>query len=495
MTEMFNPTWDALADHPFPCWLREAKFGIYTHWGPYAVPGYGGRHQAVNGSWYARHMYLRDRGEYENFTKNYGEITPAFGYKDIIPHFKAERFDAEQWADLFRRSGAKFAGPVAIHHDNFAMWDSNVNPWNAAAMGPCRDITGEMANAIRAEGMKFIATFHHAFNWWFFPKHDQNDTRDPEASMLYSRRQSGDQIPDEKFHEDWLAMVMEVVNGYEPDLIWFDFGLGFLRDRYRRMMVSQYYQAAEKWGKQVAITYKKTAAGYNLPPLSAMLDFEVGKMNELTPYPWITDTTIDTGFRGGWSHISNVGFKSPERLIHNLVDRVSKNGYLLLNVGPRGDGSIPQGAQACMLEMGRWLEINGEAIYGTVPWIIAGEGPTKPNTSGDFNEGSETRFNSSDIRYTTKDDNLYAICLGRPGDQLSMKCFLDRSNNPDDVLTGSGPNRSSQLLIEQDIERISMLGHDGPLHWRLDNDGLTVDLPERVPSVYANTFKIELKSV
>lgn len=489
----YQPSWNSLADHTFPAWLRDAKYGIYTHWGPYAVPGYGGRHKSVNGSWFARHMYLRDRGEYEHFTKHYGEITPDFGYKDIIPHFKAEQFDAEQWADLFRRSGAKFAGPVAIHHDNFAMWDSKINPYNSKAMGPCRDITGEMAKAIRAEGMKFIATFHHAYNWWFFPKRADNDTLDPKASMLYSRRVKGEDMPDEKFHEDWLAMVNEVVDGYEPDLIWFDFGLGFLRDRYRRAMVQHYYNAAEHWGKEVAITYKKTSTCYNLPPLSGMLDLEMGKMNEMTPYAWITDSTVDTGFNGGWSHIANVGFKSPERLIHNLIDRVSKNGYLLLNVGPRGDGSIPEGAQECMLELGQWLELNGEAIFGTVPWIIAGEGPTKPNESGGFNEGSEIRYNSGDIRYTTKDDNLYAICLGRPGDKLRMQCFIDRSASPQDVLTGSGPNRSSQFLATQDIERITMIGHDGPLPWTLDNDGLTVDMPPQVPSLYANTLKIELR--
>lgn len=487
----YEKTWNSLSSHPFPTWLRDAKFGIYTHWGPYSVAGYGGARKFLNGSWYARHMYLQDSREYEYHCKHYGKPSKACGYKDLIPMFKADKFDPAEWAEIFRNSGAKFAGPVAAHHDNFAMWDSKINPWNSAAMGPCRDVTGELAKAIRAEGMNFITTFHNAYNWWFFPKDEQFDTLDSEANMLYSRCRQERDLPDEKYHNDWRDMIYEVIDSYQPDMLWFDFGLGLLRDKYRKEFLAYYYNKAEEWGREVAVTYKKTGAGYNLPPLTAMLDFEVGKMNELTPHPWISDTSVDTGFGGSWSHVRNVGFKSGERLIHNLIDRVSKNGYLLLNVGPRADGTIPEGAQECLAKMGKWLDINGEAIYGTVPWIHAEEGPTKGFESGDFNEGCEMRFNSADIRYTCKDNNIYATCMGRPGERLTMKVFLDRTYDSDEVLTGTGPIRNAQYLYPEDIKRITMLGNDGPLPWEFDDDGLQVDIPPKVPSDIAVSLKIE----
>ncbi len=488
----FKPTWDSLSQYPMPAWLRDAKFGIYTHWGPYSGAGYGGNRRYLNGSWYARHLYLEDGREYDYHCEHYGKPSPTFGYKDLIPLFKAEKFDAEAWADLFRRSGAKFAGPVAAHHDNFAMWNSAINPWNAARMGPCRDVTGELAAAIRAAGMKFIATFHNAYNWWFFPKDEAFDTLDPAGEMLYSRRRQERDLPDQKFHDDWLAMVGEVVDGYQPDLLWFDFGLGLLRDSYRRRMLADYYNRAAEWGREVTVAYKKTGAGFNLPPLTGLLDFEVGQANELTAHPWLTDTSIDTGFGGSWSHVRNVGFKSAERLVHNLVDRVSKNGYLLLNVGPRADGTIPMGAQEALEKMGSWLAINGEAMYGTVPWICAGEGPTQTAGAGHFTEGCEPRFTSADIRYTCKGQNLYAICLGRPGDRLTMRVFLDRTYDSNEVLTGTGPIRNAQYLYPEDIRQISMLGHDGPLPWHFDEDGLQVELPRKVPSDIAVSLRIEL---
>lgn len=486
----FLSTWTSLSNHCIPQWLRDAKFGIYTHWGPYSVASYGGNRRYLNGSWYARHMYLAGAREHAHHCEHYGRPDPNRGYKDMIPLFKAEKFDPEQWAELFKDSGAKFAGPVVGHHDNFAMWDSQINPWNSVCMGPKRDVTGELANAIRGQGMKFAATFHNAYNWWFFPKDETIDTLGPAADMLYSRRRGERELPDEKYYEDWLGMVKEVIDGYEPDLLWFDFGLGLLRDRYRRRMLAYYYNQAEKWGKEVAVTYKKTGAGYNLPPLTAMLDFEVGKMNELTPHPWISNTSIDTGFGGAWSHVRNVGFKSAERLIHNLIDRVSKNGYLLLNVGPKADGTIPEGAREALKKMGELLAINGEAIYGTVPWIHAGEGPTATAdmASGDFNEGEELRFNSSD-----KDNYLYAICLGRPGERLTMRIFLDRTDNSNEVLTGTGPIRNAQYLHPQDIKRISMLGDGEDLPWQFDDDGLQVDLPAKVPSDIAVALRLEIE--
>ena len=477
--QRYEPTWTSLSMHPFPAWLRDAKFGIYTHWGPYSVAGYGGNRRYLNGSWYARHMYLDDCREHDYHCRNYGKPSPESGYKDLIPLFTAEKFDAGEWAQLFKDAGARFAGPVAIHHDNFAMWKSKVNPWNAAAMGPKRDVTGELEQAIKRQGMKFITTFHHAFNWWFFKKSDAFDTLDPAAEGLYSRRKEEKELPDAKYLKDWYDQVIEVIDAYDPDMLWFDFGLGRIPERFRKHFLAYYYNKARDAGKEVTVAYKRFGGtGYNLSALTGLFDLEVGKMNDLTPHTWLSDTCVDAGPRGCWSHVRDIGYKSPERLIHNLVDRVSKNGYLLLNVGPRADGTIPEPAQDCLREIGRWLAINGEAVYGTVPWLRYGEGPTKIEGGSHFNEDNEPRFTCHDLRYTCKDDALYVTALGRPGERLTCaslgQCF---THYPEDIL------------------KIEMLGGEGAeLKWFLNEDGLSIEVPQAVPSTVAVSFKITTRN-
>jgi alpha-L-fucosidase len=195
-------------------------------------------------------------------------------------------------------------------------------------------------------------------------------------------------------------------------------------------------------------------------------------MNEMAEHVWVTDSTIDAG--SGWSHVKDIGYKSVERLVHNLVDRVSKNGYLLLNVGPRADGTIPEGAKDALEGMGKWLKVNGDAIFGTTPWLVAGEGPTKVKGGGMFNEDSEARMGARDIRYTTKGKAIYAICMGRPGDEFTSKKL--------------------KLLYEDEIKSIEMLGGESNLKWRRDDDeGLTITVPEKMPCEHAVTFKVNLK--
>lgn len=469
----FDATWESLSRHQMPKWLMDAKFGIYTHWGPYSVPAYGS-----NGTWYGHKMYKQDTPEYRHHLKTYGD-SREFGYKAFIPMLTAENFDAEEWAQLFADAGAKFAGPVAIHHDNFAMWGSKVNSWNSVAMGPKRDITGELAQAMRSQGMKFIATLHHSANWGFFPKDEAFDTVDPAASGLYSRRSSPGEPFDEQFLSDWYAQILEVIDGYSPDMLWFDFGLGRIPEKYRKHVLAYYYNWAAERGKEVTVAFKAFGrGGYNLSALTGLYDLEVGKMNELTPFTWLSDTCVDAGPNGCWSHVRGIGYKSPERLIHNLVDRVSKNGYLLLNVGPRADGTIPEPAQACLREIGKWLRINGEAIYGTVPWLQYGEGPTAVDGGSHFNEDNEPRFTCHDLRYTTKGDAVYITCLGRPGEVVTCPS-LGKQN----------------FLREQDIESIAMLGADHErLHWWLDEDGLNIEVPAVVPSDIAVSFKVATRT-
>ena len=468
----FEPTWNSLSQYAMPEWLRDAKFGIYTHWGIYSVPAYGS-----NGTWYGNNIYNPKCPHFRHHAETYGD-QKEFGYKDFIPQFTAEKFDADEWAQLFKDAGAKFAGPVAIHHDNFAMWDSVVNPWNSKAMGPKRDVTGELEKAIKGQGMKYITTFHHAYNWWFFPKSEDFDTVDPAAEVLYSRAKTDKDLPDAEYLRVWYEQIIEVIDKYDPDMLWFDFGLGRIPERYRKHFLAYYYNRAHETGKEVTVAYKAmNDEGYNLSALTGIYDLEVGKMNELTPNTWLSDTCVDAGPQGCWSHVNNIGYKSSERLIHNLIDRTSKNGYLLLNVGPRADGTIPQPAQDCLRDIGKWLEINGEAIFGTVPWLHYGEGPTKTEGGSHFNENNEARFTCHDVRYTCKDDAVYVTSLGRPGQVLSCPKMA-----------------KCEQLHPQDILKIEMLGDDGsPLEWAIDVDGLHITVPDVVPSTVAVSFKITVK--
>jgi len=283
--------------------------------------------------------------------------------------------------------------------------------------------------------------------------------------------------PSEEFLTLWRDKLREVIDRYRPDMIWFDFGLGRIRESYRREVLAYYYNRASEWQREVVVTCKQVPAGhFNLPPLTALTDLEVGKMNSLTPHPWLTDTSVDAGPRGAWSHVRAVGYKSVERLVHNLVDRVSKNGYLLLNVGPRADGSIPAGARECLRGIGKWLAVNGEAVFDTVPWLVAGEGPTSASGDGHFNETNEPRFTAQDVRFTSGGNCIYAVCLGRPGDEVTLTTFRQR-----------------HYLYPEDIASVGMLGCDRELPWRLDTDGLTIQTPAKIPCEHACAFKIALR--
>ncbi|MBT3296832.1 MAG: hypothetical protein HN919_07125 [Verrucomicrobia bacterium] len=479
----YSETWKSICEHEAPEWFRNEKFGIYTHWGPYTVPAYGGsssalcggRHDFYNSAWYPRHMY--DEGSPCNLhhTKTYGS-PDTFGYKDLIPQFTAEHFDAEEWVEIFKNAGARFVGPTAQLHDGFAMWKSKVNRWNCADMGPKRDVMGEFAAAARGADLRFVATFHHSYHWNFFQNARGKgfDLDDPEFEDLYIRAHDPRETPDKAYHDRWRDQLYEVIDQYSPDLLWFDFGLELIRSDYKKAFLAYYYNQALQKDQDVAVTFKNR----DLPPGAGIFDLEVGKMDDLCLFPWLTDTSVDCVPRGNWAYSASAAFKSPERLIHNLVDRVSKNGQLLLNVGPRADGTIPEGAQRVLKKMGEWLRINGDAIYDTRPWYTAGEGPTKSavdmSHGGHFNETGEPRYCAHDIRFTTAENAIYATCLGIPGDEVFINAFKGRVS-PDE------------------IKQVTMLGVEPPLTWRHDRDeGLIIDAPVKMPSEYANTFKIEM---
>ena len=257
------------------------------------------------------------------------------------------------------------------------MWDTAYSEWNAAKMGPKRDIVGELSVAIKKAGLKFVTAFHHAENWYFFPVWDKRyDCGDPRYSGLYGPIHEKGAQPDKAFLDRWAAKVREVIDKYRPDFLWFDFGLGFVPETYKKELLAHFFNAAAAEGRDVVVSYKD----HDLPVGVGINDLELGQEREMTYHEWITDSSVDN--QGAWGYVRGAGFKTTENLVHNLMDRISKNGYLLLNVGPKPDGTIPEEAREILLGLGRWLEVNGEAVYGTRPWIVAGEGPTKLDERG-----------------------------------------------------------------------------------------------------------------
>jgi len=472
-TGPYKPDWASLRTYPVPQWLRDGKFGIYTHWGVYSVPARG-----PNGTWYAHYVYVNP----DSADRKYQEATfgalEKFGYKDFIPMFTGEKFDAEEWAELFLKSGARFAGPVAEHHDGFAMWDTQYSEWNAAKMGPKRDVVGELAKAIKKRGMKFVTAFHHAEHWDYFPTWDKRyDCGDPRYSGLYGPIHEKGALPTKEYLDLWEKKIVEVIDKYEPDFLWFDVGLDIVHEDYKKNLLAYYYNKSVTQKKEVLVTYK----AHHLPPGVGMVDLEQGQENEMTYHEWITDSTVDAG--KAWGYVKDVPFKSLDNLIGNLVDRVSKNGYLLLNVGPKPDGTIPAEARELLLGMGKWLEVNGEAIYGATPWLEAGEGPTKlkPKPGGHaFKEDSNLSFTREDIRFTVKENVLYATVLAWPGEAVLIRSLARHG--------------SWMLLYPSEIASITMLGDGKPLKWEITTEGLRIQTPKTKPCDHAFVFKIVRKS-
>lgn len=470
MLEIYQSNWNILKTHPTPRWFQEAKFGIYTHWGVYSVPAHG-----PNATWYPYNMYRPGTPQYDHHLQTYGPPS-QFGYKDFIPRFTGSQFDPDKWAELFKQAGAQFAGPVGEHHDGFCMWNTRHSEWSAARMGPRRDVVGELERSIRRQGMRFMVALHHAENWWFYPHWRQDyDTSDPRYAGLYGEVHNldgevgadfFDQAPPSRlFLETWQAKIRELIDHYQPDALWFDFGLRAIPEPYKQAMLAYYYNQSASSGREVAVMYK----WHDLPPGMGVVDLELGRFDALTYHDWITDTTVDNG--QGWGYLKDTPYKSPRTLVHYLVDNVSKNGALLLNVGPKPDGEIPEQAKELLLEMGQWLAINGEAIYGTTAWVSYGRGPTQMKKSGYFMEEQEVEYTAQDIRFTVKGNALYVICLGWPEEPLLVE-----------ELRRCYPN---------EIRSVHMLGVEPALSWTLTPAGLQIIPPAHKPCQYAFVFKIE----
>lgn len=461
-----DPDWQSL-NNDTPEWFRDAKFGIYFHWGVYSVPAYANE-------WYPRNMHVRDQDAHQHHINTYGP-PDEFEYTDFVPMFKAELFDAGEWASLFKKAGARFAGPVAEHHDGFSMWHSEYTPWNAGEKGPKQDITGQLEKAIRAEGMKFVATFHHARNNLWQPEGEvwtghyspvkenyPSILENPENAKLYGY------MPRDEFLQLWSNKLKEVVDNYQPDLMWFDSWLDEIPDSVKIDYLNYYFEHAEASDKEVVVTYKQE----DLPAGVGVKDFEKGRAGEILEQPFLTDDTIS---KGSWCYTEDLEIKSATTVLHSLIDIVSKNGQLLLNISPKADGTIPENQRDVLLEIGEWLDINGEAIYGTRPWQIYGEGPTKLK-EGPFEGFTDAgAYTYEDIRYTQKGNNIYAIVLGWPG--------------PDKQIT---LNSFSEDSLQQpfSVSEVSLPGSNKSVSWDQNSERLVIKTPADAPDKKSIVFKI-----
>lgn len=444
----YDADWDSLRGVRTPEWYRDGKFGIFIHWGVYAVPAYGNE-------WYPRNMYVEGSDAFAHHVATYGS-QESFGYKDFIEDFTADRFDATAWARLFRRAGAQFVVPVAEHHDGFAMYECSFSRWNAALMGPKRDVIKELADAVRDQSMVFGLSSHRAEHWWFFNGGTRfpSDVLEPETLDLYGPANRQELQPTEPFLEDWLVRTAELVDRYHPQLVWFDWWIeqpAFAP--YLKQFAAYYYNRGEEWGRGVSINHKYEA----FPEGTAVFDVERGQLSGIRADFWQTDTSVS---KNSWSYVVDQEYKGANDLIADLVDIVSKNGALLLNIGPKADGTIPEPEITLLETIGDWLSVNGEAIYGTRPWLIPGEGPT-PVAEGAFTDTDRPPYTPEDIRFTTARGDLYATVLGEGAAEVRIRSL-----------------GSAAGLCPDEIRDVRLLGHAGTIAWRRTLDALVVELPE-----------------
>jgi len=468
----FRADWESLQKYEVPGWYMDAKFGIFIHWGAYSVPAFGNE-------WYPRNMYVPGSPEYKHHVATYGP-QDKFGYKDFLPMFNAEHFDPAAWAELFKKSGAKYVVPVAEHHDGFAMYDSGLSDWTAAKMGPHRDTTGELGKAVRAVGLHFGVSSHRVEHNFFLGlgRSISSDVNDPQYAAFYGPAHnwlsapSGLPLNDDftyvssAWADDWLARGAELVEKYHPDIVYFDWwtGQASIRPNLTKF-AAFYYNSSLKYGDHVGVINYKD---YAMQEHSAVLDLERGQLGDIRPLYWQTDTSVSTK---SWGYVKDDTFKSPEFVVHQLIDIVSKNGNLLLNIGPMSDGTIPEEVQQVLLDVGAWLSANGEAIYGTRPWRIYGEGPTKV-AAGSFHDTDTTRYTAEDFRFTTKGDVLYAIGLGWP-------------TNGEAVI-----HSLASAVGNERVQSVILVGSDAKLQFEQRADALRVRLPDQAPAKYAYALRV-----
>ncbi len=473
----FKPTDESLKQYQYPEWFRDAKFGIWSHWGPQAVPR--------QGDWYARGMYLQGNDQNKYHVAHYGPPS-KFGYKDIIPLWKAEKWNPEQLMALYKKAGAKYFVSMGSHHDMFFLWDSKIHRWNSVKMGPKKDVVGLWQKAAKKEGLRFGVSEHLAASFnWFQPSHGADKTgplagvpydgHDPQYSDLYHLPADSSNIKEwltnnPAWHKKWLTYVTELIDNYHPDLLYSDSKVPF--EEYGRKMVAHYYNQdlAKNKGKLEAVyTPKEPSEG------KWAQDVERGVLDSISPFPWQTDTSI-----GDWYYRTGQRYKSTNEIAQLLIDVVSKNGNLLINVVQTPEGDLEPDVIKIVTALGEWTKTYGEGIYATRPWKVYGEGPStiKSNQKkGDFGGLADTRdYQATDIRYTTKGGNLFAFCLSIPETEIKMELLGKNSK-----------------YLEKPIRSVTLLGSKEKLDWTQTDGALLIKKPMNYPAWAVTGFKIEFK--
>lgn len=505
----FAPTWQSLQQYEVPEWFRDAKFGIWAHWGPQCEP--------ERGDWYARQMYSQGNPQYEDHLARFGHPSVS-GFKDVIHVWKAEHWQPDELLALYRRAGARYFFALANHHDNFDNWDSRFQPWNAVNMGPKKDLIAGWAAAARKNGMKFGVSVHAAHAWsWYEPAQGSDQTGplahvpydgkltkadgkgtwwegyDPQdlyaqrhvpspnfqdLTSLYTRWDwdNGVSRPDQAYCEKFYDRTIDLIDKYHPDLIYFDdtaLPLWPVSDAGLKI-AAHFYNRSNQWRGDDGVLFGKILEPDQRRCMA--LDIERGRSNIIEPLPWQTDTCL-----GNWHYDLSVfehhGYKSARTVVHTLIDVVSKNGNLLLSVPLRADGTPDADEIAIVEGIAGWMQINGEAIHGTRPWKVLGEGPqlaaTQPSSGGNFNEGKVQPFTAEDVRFTKKGATLYAIVMGAPKTAVRIKSLG----------TAAG-------LLDAPIGSVRLLGSDEKLTWMQRGDALEIAAPSSVPNDIAVVFEI-----
>ncbi|MEU9227829.1 alpha-L-fucosidase [Streptomyces massasporeus] len=418
----YTPDWDSVDRHPpAPEWFQDAKFGIYFHWGVFSVPAY-------DNEWYPRNMYQAGSNANRHHVATYGRPSawpyhqfidgardPAGNTVKFAPKLKSDGggFDPDEWVQLFVDAGARFAGPVAEHHDGFSMWDSQVNEWNSVKKGPGLDLLRLFSTAIRAKGLKLLVAMHHAYNYNGFYEFAPGQT-DPGLKKLYG------QLSPAAENQLWYDKLKEVIDRARPDILWQDFKLDAVDETQRLNFLAYYYNQADSWGREVVATYKDGMNGKG-----EVFDYERGGPADLTTPYWLTDDSISSS---SWCYTQGIGYYTVQQMLHSFIDRVSKNGNVLLNIAPMADGTVPQAQKDILLGIGDHLKRFGESVYSTRAWTEYGEGPTKMG-GGSFT--TPHAGTPQDIRFTRSKDGsvLYATVLGWPGSSLTVRTLgSDRIN-------------------------------------------------------------------
>jgi len=508
----FSANWESLEQYRVPEWFRDAKFGIWAHWGPQCQPG--------SGDWYAREMYVPGRRAYNSHLAQYGHPS-QLGFKDVIHSWKAEAWDPERLMALYARAGAKYFFALANHHDNFDNWNSKYQPWNSVRLGPRRDLIADWAAAARHQKMRFGVSVHAAHAWSWYEVAQGADKSGPRAGVsydgkltaadgkgtwwegldpqdLYEQRHApspdfenaskihsrwdwagGVTQPDQAYCEKFYNRTMDLIRQHKPDLIYFDdtsLPLWPVSDAGLKI-AAHFYNQNNALNGDDGVMFNKILDARQRRCMA--WDIERGSSNQLEPLPWQTDTCL-----GAWHYDTTIlqrhGYKSAQTVIQTLVDVVSKNGNLLLSVPLRGDGT-PDADEIAILEgIASWMQTNQECIHGTRPWKTFGEGPqmkdAAPLSAQGFNEGKSKAFTAEDIRFTTKGSALYAIALGTPQTTLHISSL-----------------GSAAGLLTQAIASVELVGRPGPLSWRRQGPALIIDLPAELPRQPATAFRITLK--